>query len=78
MTNITYTFPADFLFQDLRGVTATGGRFCHLYSDEIKDDEIPTAVIFETKTIYGGPILASIAGNPELEAALKDYLSQVR
>ena len=69
--SITYTFTKDCKIPQLRGVTATGGQFCRI---DGKFDGVPDAVRFEIK-VAGQPVMAAIAGKPELEAALAAHLA---
>ena len=71
MITITYTFAADCPIAELRGVTATGGKFTRL---DGKFTGTPDAVNFPT-VLNGNGVVAKIAGKPELEAALAAHLA---
>lgn len=71
MHNITYKFADDCPIPELRGLTATGGKFTRVDGQYGKT---PDAVKFTT-TINGKGIVAKIAGKPELEAALAEHLA---
>lgn len=71
MDRITYTFPADSPVPQLRGVTVSGGVFCVASG---KWQNPIDAVRFATE-VDGRPVMAMIAGKPELEKALADHLA---
>ena len=63
--NISYTFPADCPIPALRGVTCEGGVLQrHVIRGELVD-----VVAFATR-VDGKSVVASVAGKPELEAAV--------
>jgi len=72
MQAITYTFPLDFSVAELRGKTLVGGKFCRVDGDWRRE---PDAVDFGRQQIGGKStvLIAKIAGQPELEAALAAY-----
>ena len=65
MASITYTFPADFHAPQMRGVTCTGGQF----QRRKVGGSVVDVCAFETR-INGQQIIATVAGKPELEAAM--------
>jgi hypothetical protein len=69
MTNIAYTFAKDCAIPQLRGRTFTGGEFCRI---DGKWQGEPDAVRFAER-VDGHVVMARIAGNPELEAALSAH-----
>jgi hypothetical protein len=68
---ITYKFPDDFKIEKLRGVVATGGKFCR---HDGKWQERDNAVRFDLK-IDGRRLVALCAGKPELEKLLAEHLA---
>lgn len=73
--NITYTFPSDFKMAELRGKTFTGGKLCRA---DGKFDGEPDAVDFGEQMVGSKKVRlkVSIAGRPELEAALAAYKAE--
>ncbi len=69
---ITYKFPEDFKIEKLRGITATGGKFCR---HDGKWQERDNAVRFDLE-IDGKQLVALCAGKPELEKLLAEHLSK--
>jgi len=69
---ITYKFPEDFKIEKLRGITATGGKFCR---HDGKWQERDNAVRFDLE-IDGKRLVALCAGKPELEKLLAEHLAK--
>jgi hypothetical protein len=71
MNAITYTFPADHQIPALRGLIATDGKWATLLHQGKRVD----AVAFANR-INGQPLVAIVAGKPELEALLATHRAE--
>lgn len=67
-TDITYTFPADYPHDELRGVTFTGGSLTRIVVDRKPVD----AVAFKATLIGGRTVTARLDNKSDLQAAVAE------